>query len=155
MSQLLGVVVTVLVAVSVAGCGVRPSGVVVGVEAPSGSLADVGRSLFFLAGNSLVEVRRPAATESASDVVVLLADGPDSGERMHGLSTAVPRSAAPSSVEVSSLGAEVSVAIAADLLSRPAVEQIVCTVQAQLGPPARVVTIRGGGHTLPERTCAA
>jgi hypothetical protein len=158
MRRVLAILLVVLVA---AGCGVRPSGVITGVEAPSGpaegevppgspALSPTSSlALFFVSGDRVASVPRHLVHE---DLVGMLADGPDPDERAQGLSTEVPKAAAPATVTASGSGMDVALATDVDGLTRFAVDQIVCTLLAQ-HPGTMTATLRGGGHTTEQRTC--
>ncbi|WP_424187123.1 hypothetical protein ACOBQX_04625 [Actinokineospora sp. G85] len=134
---------------ALAGCGVRPSGVISGVEAPSGPTRAPGPVLYFVLAGAVVAVERAGG----ADVVATLAAGPDAAESATGLTTEVPASAAPARVQRSSTGIEVDLSGDLARLSPLAVDQIVCTVVAREGLSTRAVTLRGGGQTLERQTC--
>jgi hypothetical protein len=145
------------VALVAAGCGVRPSGVITGVEAPSGRTEGevlpgspgLSPALYFVSGDRLVAVARHLLDE---DLVGMLADGPDPDERARGLSTQVPKAAAPATVAGDEPDLEVGLATDVAELSPFAVDQIVCTLLAHR-TTASTVTLHGGGHTTDQRTC--
>ncbi|WP_033289707.1 hypothetical protein [Amycolatopsis jejuensis] len=151
-----------VVAVLVTGCGVRPSGVISGEEAPSGppvasspgtpsGTPGTSRSLYFVHGGAVVPVSRFEDTESVGELVRLLAQGPTADERLNGYTSEVPSALAPivvSTDDAATLGVDVRT------LTPNAVAQIVCTM---LAAGSRVntgtVTLTGGGQSLGPRGC--
>ncbi len=138
-----------LVGLVLAGCGVRPSGVISGVEAPDGPTRAAVPVLHFVAAGAVVAVGRPGGT----DVVAALAAGPTPEESANGLTTEVPASAAPAESRWTADGIEVDLSDDLTRLSPLAVSQIVCTVLAGEDSSTATVTLRGGGQTLRRGTC--
>jgi hypothetical protein len=131
-----------------AGCGVQPSGVIVGAAPPSGAV-DRSGALYLVRAGRVTPVQRPVrpgppSTEARLDQ---LAAGPTAAESARGLTTEVPRSAAPFTVTVS--GGVVTVRAAGGELSDVAVDQVVCTA-AEPGSPV-TVTVRD--RSAGPRTC--
>ncbi|AHI01124.1 hypothetical protein GCM10010174_12720 [Kutzneria viridogrisea] len=80
-------------AVLAAGCGVRPTPVITGKDAPRGVIA--GTHLFFVSEGKLRDVQRPLTSTSfdtTSTLRTLLA-GPTDAERKDGLSSELPTEA--------------------------------------------------------------
>ncbi|WP_328608420.1 hypothetical protein OG943_04670 [Amycolatopsis sp. NBC_00345] len=153
----LAAVTVVVLAVVLAGCGVRPSGVIPGVPAPSGPVvpqASNSTVLYFLMGSQPTASQREGIRTEPADVLTLLAAGPDDAERAAGLTTEVPATAVPVSVAVEPSGVTVALGIDVSALSTKATQQIACTVRhldsvAALPP----VTLTGGGHSQGPLSC--
>ncbi|TDP95022.1 GerMN domain-containing protein [Labedaea rhizosphaerae] len=147
---------TLLVVLAVAGCGVRPSGVIPGLEAPAGPRKDTMPTLYFVSPDKkeVVPVDRIAPALPGADVLSMLAAGPDEDGRGKGLSTQVPRRAAPAIVTQNGTTLEVWLHTDVAGLSKIAVDQIVCTLLLQY-PRAERANLHGGSHTLGQRTCPA
>ncbi|WP_053734984.1 GerMN domain-containing protein [Nocardia sp. NRRL S-836] len=142
----------VLALVVLAACGIRPTGVIPGLEAPSGPVENPTPSIYWVADGQVVPVARVQGSLTGRDVVALLAQGPSTAEQERGLRTEVPFDAAPATVDRVADGLDVTVSTDVSLLSANAVRQIVCTlldVQA-----VGSVNLRGGGHSLEFRKCA-
>ncbi len=141
-----------LAVVALASCGIRPTGVIPGLQAPSGPVENQSPSIYWVAGGQVVPVGRVQGSLTGRDVVALLAQGPSRAEQDRGLRTEVPFDAAPATVDRVANGLDVAVSTDVSLLSRNAVRQIVCTlldVQA-----VGSVNLRGGGHSLELQKCA-
>lgn len=143
--------VLVLIAWTVAACGVRPSGVIPGASAPTGPAN--GAALYLVSNGQPVRVLRPLAGEvSPGESIRLLFGGPDANEREQGYTSEIP----PGIVVRDPLGAPsdfIVLTLSVDVrgLSSLAVDQIVCTVRdaySVRGP----VTLRGQGNDRP-RSC--
>lgn len=143
----------VTLATCLASCGIRPTEVIAGLEAPTGPVENTSPSLFFVqSGGALAATSRPSGSLSGTDVVALLAQGPTEAERTRGLTTEVPVDAAPAFVDRVANGLDVTLSTDVSLLSDVAVQQVVCTL---LGIQAvGTVNLRGGGHSLEFRKCA-
>ncbi|SFB43349.1 hypothetical protein SAMN05216266_11188 [Amycolatopsis marina] len=143
----------------VAGCGVRPSGVITGNPAPSGPAE--GAELYLLAAGELTPVLRPTGkVPSPTEALTLLAAGPSPEERAQGLGSEVPSAATAVSVASGTPATEITVTLDMDVsaLSGTAIEQITCTAEVAVfpdySPPGQVsVTVTGGGHTREPQTC--
>jgi len=120
----------VLVLLLVAGCGVRPSDVVLGGPAPT--VAPVAVVFLVASDGRVTRVLRPGP--AAPDPLTLLAEGPTAVERDQGY-----RSEVPAGAVLSSAGGSVSVS--PDSLSAVAVDQVVCTA----APDGAPVTLNGRG----------
>lgn len=145
-------VLLVTLATCLASCGIRPTEVIAGLEAPTGPVENTSPSLFFIRQGALAATSRPSGTLSGTDVVALLAQGPTEAERTRGLTTEVPVDAAPAYVDRVANGLDVTLSTDVSLLSDAAVQQIVCTL---LGIQAvGTVNLRGGGHSLEFLKCA-
>ncbi|MEO3858206.1 hypothetical protein [Acrocarpospora sp. B8E8] len=142
--------------VAVAGCGVRPSGVIVGGDPPAGGVAPTTTITLYLVKNGrLNAVTRPGGPPlSPADTLALLAAGPTAREQAHGLTTDVPTDAGPFSVTAKPTGdLVVNLSTPAGELSTLAVEQIACTAAATApGSPAQV-TVVGAGQSVGPRNC--
>ncbi|MFS8099979.1 hypothetical protein LFM09_22895 [Lentzea alba] len=142
----------VLVLLCLSGCGIRPTDPITGLEAPSGPVENTSPALYWVSEGKVVAVTRPQGSLSGFDVVALLAQGPTNAEQTRGLTTEVPFDAAPSTVDRVANGLDVSISTDVSLLSKAAVQQIVCTL---LGiQNVGTVNLRGGGHSLEFLKCA-
>ncbi|MEV4623159.1 hypothetical protein AB0J74_31180 [Asanoa sp. NPDC049573] len=139
-----------LLATLLAGCGVRPSGVITGGPAPANTIS--GLRLYLIAdGRPALVARGLKPLQQPSEIVDLLAAGPNAAERAAGFTSEVPAGIAP--VKLTSEGTGTTVALAADVdgLSVLAVNQIVCTVQAMAG--SGPVTLVSSGTRRGPLTC--
>ena len=136
----------------VSACGIRPTDPIPGLEAPSGPVESTSPTLYWVSEGRVVPVNRPQGSLSGFDVVAVLAQGPTNAEQSRGLTTEVPVDAAPATVDRAANGLEVSISTDVSLLSKAAVQQIVCTLLGIQG--ARTVNLRGGGHSLELLKCA-
>lgn len=142
----------VLVAVLIAGCGVRPSGVITGRPAPTGPAE--GANLYFLANSSLRVVRRSTREHlSPTQTLALLQDGPDRDERAENLTSEVPNGLGPVTITIDASGS-VDVVVSGDVttLSTTAIDQIVCTVRDTLSTTAPI-TLTSDAATRGPRIC--
>lgn len=147
----------------VAGCGVRPSGVIGGVEAPSGDVK--GTLLFLVYGGAVVPVVRPfeplgrpgqpdgqgqpGQPDDPPNPFAMLAAGPTAEERELGLTSEVPAAAVPTDVSPDGQdGMIVRLPVAVTALSPLAAEQLACTTT-----PGRPVTLVGEGTSRAPVTC--
>jgi hypothetical protein len=149
------VLVTGLVSlVALAGCGVRPSGVITGGDPPRGAVQPNATTitLYLVKNGQLSAVTRPDDPPlSTADTLALLAAGPNAREQALGLTTAVPPGAVPFSVTADSAGSlVVTPSTPAGQLSTLAVDQIVCTAAALAPGGPATVTVVGVGS----RSCA-
>ncbi len=141
-----------LLLVVVSGCGIRPTDPIPGLEAPSGPVENTSPALYWVSEGQVVAVNRPQGSLSGFDVVALLAQGPTAAEQARGLVTEVPFDAAPATIDRVANGLDVNISTDVSLLSKAAVQQIVCTL---LGIQAvGTVNLRGGGHSLDLVKCA-
>ncbi|RZQ62493.1 GerMN domain-containing protein [Amycolatopsis suaedae] len=145
---------TVLLAVllAVAACGVRPSAVIPGGDAPGGSV--VTTLIFFVSGDELAPAPRP---DGSTDTLAQLAAGPTADERAQGLRTELPPGISIGR-DYSNADLVVTVSVAPHTLSGLAVQQIACTVtniRGALGAPSvsGPVTVVGPGESLGPRYC--
>jgi len=151
----------VLTAVLIAGCGVRPSGVIPGGPAPTGGVLvrpgtppGPAAVLYFLDGSSLTPALRPTRQHlSPTRTLALLQNGPNDDERAANLTSEVPTGLDPVTVTTDASG-NVAVAVSADVttLSTTAVDQIVCTVRDALSTTAPI-TLTGDAATRGPRSC--
>jgi hypothetical protein len=142
--------------IAVAGCGVRPSGVITGGDPPSGRVEPTPLITLYLVTNGrLSAVTRPGGPPlSQADTLALLAAGPTAEEQAHGLTTDVPPDAGPFSVTAKPAGRlVVTLSTPASELSTLAVEQIVCTAAATAPASPAQVTVVGAGRGVGPRNC--
>jgi hypothetical protein len=138
--------------VAVAGCGVRPSGVITGGDPPSGAVVPI--TLYLVTDGQLTAVPRPGGPLSQADTLALLAAGPTPREQAQGLTTDVPPEAGPFSVTANPAGhLVVTLSTPASELSTLAVEQIVCTAAATAPESPAQVTVVGAGQGVGPRNC--
>ncbi|MFB9926783.1 hypothetical protein ACFORO_07830 [Amycolatopsis halotolerans] len=150
MKRLLGLIAVLVLTVS---CGVRPSGVITGENAPSGppngNLGHAAMVYFVLNGN-VVPVVRSGVGDVAADRVRVLEQGPDEGERAGGYTTELPPSFEPIAIGVS----DAAIGVNVRELTPNAVSQIICTVlEAGGGGASGTVTLSGGGQKLQPQAC--
>lgn len=144
--------------VAVAGCGVRPSDVILAGDPPSGAVAPTTTITLYMVRNGRLNAvtrpgpgGRPLFTE---DTLALLAAGPTAREQAHGLTTDVPTEAGPFSVTVKPTGhVVVTLSTSVSELSALAVEQIVCTAAATAPESPVQVTVVGSGQSVGPRNC--
>ncbi|MEV6985629.1 hypothetical protein AB0M95_30830 [Sphaerisporangium sp. NPDC051017] len=142
--------------VAVAGCGVRPSGVVPAGDPPSGAVAPTMTITLYLVKNGrLSAVTRPGGRPLfPADTLALLAAGPSAREKAHGFTTDVPPEAGPFSVTAEPAGhLVVTLSTPAGDLSTLAVEQIVCTAAATVPESLAQITVVGAGQSVSPRNC--
>ncbi|MFK4038665.1 hypothetical protein ACI2LC_22945 [Nonomuraea wenchangensis] len=170
-----------VVLVAVAGCGVRPSDVILAGDPPSGPVQRATTVTFYLVKKGRVSaVTRPRAPAggpaahplpvtnqggarggpppdghlSPAETLALLAAGPTPREQAHGLTSEVPPDAGPFSLTATPAGdLVVTLATPAGELSEPAVDQIVCTAVATRRDSSTQVTIVGAGQSIDARIC--
>jgi hypothetical protein len=136
----------------VSACGIRTTDPIPGLEAPSGPVESTSPAVYWVSEGRVVAATRPQGSLSGFDVIALLAQGPNVPELNRGLTTEVPFDAAPATVDRVANGLDVSISTDVSLLSKAAVQQIVCTL---LGiQAAGTVNLRGGGHSLEFLKCA-
>lgn len=138
MTRFLAIIAVLLVA----SCGVRPTGVIRGGPAPTGSVA--GANVFLLLDGKLTSVTRPDSL--FSEGLALLTAGPTAQEQAQGFTSEVP----PGLTLTAQNG---TVTSSADVsgLSTLAVDQIVCTAVAAAG--VSPVTLVGGGQIRGPARC--
>ncbi|MCG5437630.1 hypothetical protein [Micromonospora foliorum] len=143
-----------------AGCGVRPSAVIIGRPPISGRAQ--GTWLYLLAQGELVLVLRPAPTDpSPAAALALLAAGPQENERDQGFTSDVPAGLGPVTVtEGTGQSGDLTVRTdaAAHVLSAHAVDQIICTAvaaaaQVSAANTATTVTVVGPDGARGPRAC--
>lgn len=127
-----------MTALLVAGCGVRPGGVIVGGPAPTVAPATV---LYLVSEGRVTPVSRPGET---ADPLTLLATGPTAAERERGLTTEVP-----TGTVLSRNAGAVTASMDVTTLSPNAFAQIVCTAS----PNSTPITVIGNGQTRGPQTC--
>lgn len=138
--------------VAMAGCGVRPSGVITGGDPPSGAVVPI--TLYLVTNGELIAVTRPGGPLSQADTLALLAAGPTAREQADGLTTDVPPEAGPFSVTAEPAGRlVVTVSTPASELSTLALEQIVCTAAATAPESPAQVTVVGAERGVDARNC--
>ncbi|RKR91605.1 hypothetical protein BDK92_6006 [Micromonospora pisi] len=146
---------------TLAGCGVRPSGVIVGGAAPAGPVQEVAADtrLYLVSEiNLTLVVRDTGQTSSLAETLALLTDGPDAQERARGLTSEVPLDARVVEVASEPTGTTVTYASDVTALSATAVAQIVCTVNDALTATGQEagsapVTLVGRGRSRGPNTC--
>ncbi|SNT11716.1 hypothetical protein SAMN05421812_103238 [Asanoa hainanensis] len=138
-----------LLALVLAGCGVRPSDVITGGPAPASTVEGV--RFYLLSDDQPTVVLRGLKPMKLDDLLSLLADGPTEAERAAGLTSEVPPGIAP--VKVGTAGDGVLVSLSTDVrgLSVLAVVQIVCTIQGVAG--AAPVTLVNGEQRRGPLSC--
>lgn len=143
--------------VAVAGCGVRPSGVIIGGDPPRGAVESTTTITLYLVKNGrLSAVTRPGGPLSQADTLALLAAGPTAREQAQGLTTDFPPEAGPFSVTANPAGhLVVTLSTPVSELSTLAVEQIVCTAAATVPESPAQVTVVGAGQGVGPRYCRA
>jgi hypothetical protein len=150
--------------VAMAGCGVRPSGVITGGDPPSGAVETdrPGRpgpptttiTLYLVKNGRLSAVTRPGGPLTQADTLALLAAGPTATEQAQGLTTDVPAEAGPFSLTANPDGhLVVTLSTPTSELSALAVEQIVCTAAATTPESPAQVTVVGAGQSVGPRNC--
>ena len=147
----------VLLALVCAGCGVRPSGVIPGDQAPTGPV--YGVTLYFARHNELIPTLRATTNQfTPIETITALASGPDPREQTDGMTTQVP----PGIVAVSlapdpSGNTFLTLNVNPNTLSTVAIGQLTCTAttaiaNAGLSVNADTFFIAGqGAHIGPLR----
>ncbi|MBP2703852.1 hypothetical protein JOL79_08540 [Microbispora sp. RL4-1S] len=141
--------------VAAAGCGVRPSDAISAGAPPSGPVAPPTTITLYLVKNGrLSAVTRRSGPLFLADTLALLAAGPTTTERAHGLTSDVPPGAGPFSVTAAPGRLAVTPSTPAGELSTLAVEQIACTTAATMPDSPVRVTVVGAEERSPARsTC--
>ncbi|MGW5159507.1 hypothetical protein ACWEPN_28870 [Nonomuraea wenchangensis] len=143
--------------VAVAGCGVRPSDVILAGDPPSGPVQHATAvTLYLVKDGRLSAVTRPDGRLSPADALALLAAGPTPREQAHGLTSEVPPDAGPFTLTAEPGGAGhlvVTLSTPAGELSALAVDQIVCSAAATRRDSSAQVTVIGAGQSIGPRTC--
>lgn len=139
-----------VVALLTAGCGIRPSDVIHGVEAPKEELDGV--VLFFLNAGTLTRVVRPSA-EPFEHELTLLAEGPTQREQREGLTTEIPPAAAPITQTADAMTVTVSISSPVAELSENAKDQLTCTAVPPWQEPQVQVVIAGPDQSTPVDAC--
>ncbi|MFI7604375.1 hypothetical protein ACIBTV_04550 [Micromonospora sp. NPDC049366] len=149
-----------LVTLVAAGCGVRPSGVVIGRPAPAGPTE--GARLYLVRQGELTPVVRLTKQRFTPEQVVgLLPAGPTERERSQGLTTEVPPGLVPTGSPVptpGAVGVTLTMTGTVTTLSAVAADQIICTASdatgfADLGRKSVPVTIAGSDGSRAPRVC--
>ena len=133
---------------AVSACGVRPSGVIAGGEAPRGQV--VGSVVFYVSGDSLAPATGPFGDLDAR--LDRLAAGPTEDERRMGLRSEIPPGTALRS-EIHPSGLVVVATVDPRTLSELALEQIVCTASLADRSQGDAVIIAGHEGSLPPKRC--
>ncbi|GAA2208104.1 hypothetical protein GCM10009850_035620 [Nonomuraea monospora] len=149
------IALTLVALVALAGCGVRPTGVIPGGDPPSGLVAPSARvTIFLVKDDRLSAVTRADRRATQANALTLLAEGPTARERSQGFTTEVPADAAPFSVSDASGGhLMVNPATPGGELSPLAVEQIVCTLAAAVPEERARITVVGHGEEVDPQEC--
>lgn len=140
MTRILAIVAVLLVV----SCGVRPSGVIRGALAPTGTVA--GAQIYLVRDARLTPVTRLGSLPAEG--LALLAAGPTRDEEANGITTELPPG-----LTLTALDGTVTVSADVSQLSTLAVEQIVCTATVTGG--FTPVTVAGGGRTRDPAKCPA
>jgi hypothetical protein len=138
-----------LLLLTAAACGVRPSGPIEGGPAPTEEVTE-GTVLYFLAGATLTRVVRPPVPGNPLE---LLAKGPTQEEKAMGLTTEIPPYASPITVVVDEDAIKVRISSLLKYLSPRAQSQLVCTVVPQRRVATAQVILSDPEGTLPPQTC--
>jgi hypothetical protein len=155
-----GKLLAVLLAAGIgAGCGVQPSGIITGRQAPT--LPAAGMPLYFMAHGHLTVVVHPVAPRpTPSGALTALAHGPTQGERALGYSSEVPRDLRLGTIRPGPAGTTVGLSRDVATLSSTAVDQIVCTLAGVTTPAAgstgrraAPLTLTGHGHSRGPHVC--
>jgi hypothetical protein len=134
--------------VLLASCGVRPSGVIAGDEAPQGDITLP--IVFFVSNEQLAPATRNVKAVDA--LLDRLAAGPTAQERREGLTTELP-AGITMRAEMDSTGPVIVTSVDPQSLSSTALDQIVCTVAFAGGGAGGGITVTGQGITLQPRQC--
>ncbi|WP_410813696.1 hypothetical protein [Micromonospora sp. 067-2] len=149
-----------LLALLVAGCGVRPSDVITGRPATAGPSEGIG--LYLLRYGQLVLVITPIDPATPPEKTLgWLAAGPDDEMRRQGLTSEVPEGVIPASpVTVTADRSGLTVTMTGPVLplSAAAADQIACTLadaaaRTDLADTFASVTIAGPDGARPPRVC--
>jgi hypothetical protein len=139
-----------LLAAVTAGCGVQPSGVIAGLEAPSGTVqADSGATIYLISQGTVVAAGRGNGQLTVAQRLTVLAGGPTAAEQARGLSTDVPTTAGPFSVKPGVTGLTVVTSTDVTTLSTLAADQLVCTAD----DTGHQVTLAGNNGSRGPLTC--
>jgi hypothetical protein len=141
--------VAVLLVALLAGCGVRPSGVIHGGPAPAGPVG--GTRIYLVSGGEPALVLRGPRLADPAEVLRVLAAGPTEAERAQGFTTEVPSGIAPARLGFEDGTTAVTLSADVRALSVLAVVQIVCTVQAMTS--AQPVSLVSGAQRRGPLTC--
>ncbi|MEU4510052.1 hypothetical protein AB0G05_11180 [Nonomuraea wenchangensis] len=154
-AHFVALVVGFVALVAVAGCGVRPSDVILAGDPPSGPVQRATTVTLYLVKNGRLDaVARPDGRLSPADTLALLAAGPTPREQAHGLTSEVPPDAGPFSLTAEPDGRlVVTLSTPAGELSALAVDQIVCSTVATTRGSSAQVTVVGAGQSIGPRTC--
>jgi hypothetical protein len=140
----------VLLAAVSAGCGVQPSGVIPGLEAPSGTVqADSGATIYLISQGTVIAANRGDRQLTVVQRLTMLAGGPTATEQEQGLSSEVSATAGPFSVKPDTAGLTVVTSTDVNTLSALAVEQLVCTADNT----GRPVTLAGNNGPRSPQLC--
>ncbi|MGP3936987.1 hypothetical protein [Nonomuraea sp. KM88] len=141
--------------VALAGCGVQPSDAIPAGAPPSGPVAPTWKITLYLVkdGRLSTVTRRSARGPARTNALMLLAEGPTQSEQAEGITTDIPREAAPFSVAAKPGHLVVTVATPADELPALAVDQIVCTAAALSPENPAQVTVLGAGQSIGPQEC--
>jgi hypothetical protein len=137
-------ILAIIAVLLVVSCGVRPSGVIRGGQAPTGTVA--GAQVYLVRNARVTSVTRLGSLPA--EALALLAAGPTRDEEANGITTELP-----SGLTLTALDGTVTVSADVSQLSELAVEQIVCTASVTGG--FSPVTLVGGGQTRGPAKCPA
>lgn len=149
-------VLAALACVACVGCGVRPSGAISGLPAPTGPVNGV--TLFLIRDDQLVPVLRATTTQlTPVEALTVLADGPTSAETAAALRTEVPTSVLPVNITNDATGVTIVVSVDPDQLSTMAIDQLACTAMTADVHGQALMTgtfvMTGEGHTIGPLAC--
>ncbi|MFD7668022.1 hypothetical protein [Streptomyces sp. NPDC059788] len=152
-----------LLAGTLAGCGIAPTGVIDagepahGVKAPGKPAPDV--QLYFLGPAGMRAASRPAnAPVGPDEAIQLLLAGPNDAERQRGLTNVLPVLPGPVTADAQDGTVTVQLPMNAKRLDTPSMSQLVCTAANASVPggrsPAEVrVTLVGEGVRVGPMVC--
>jgi hypothetical protein len=136
----------------VAGCGVRPTGVIYAGEAPVATApASPSTAVFFLRKGIPVPVPREAGTTDPQQVFDLLLRGPTEAERAQGLTTALGEVQTVAVHEVGGQEIFIDPTPPAEKLPSAAIEQLICTATGLPGHPFAQIAYAASGYQ-PDKT---
>lgn len=144
---------------SLAGCGIRPTAVLTGGQAPIGVAP--GPTLYFLVNGQLAPVPRVTGhLGTPSAALDLLVGGPLDTERAQGVTTALPpiSAVAGATVDLDQATFDIYLPIDVRTLHSSALDQIVCTVigvegQSGAARPGLAAVLRGTTGALKSTYC--
>jgi hypothetical protein len=162
-------VVGLLVGAIVAGCGIRPSSVIHGQEAPKGMVASL--TIYLIDHNALRPVSRPLPPVDSTSAKLgfyistqqqalnALLDGPTATDAAGGLTSDIPAKTAASIPPFDGITFPVFVKSPEGPLTQHAVDQIACTIITSLAVDGSInnyqVQVYDGRQPRPKQGCPA